>query len=83
MHCTIKNLTGRPVLVRLNSGQTRHLEGEEEWSEVLAVDVKDNARLQRLATKGVIRIGDPRDPKSGAERASPKEAAPLQKKKSS
>lgn len=55
MYFTIKNLTGRPVLLRLNSGQTRHLDGNEEWSQVLAADVRDNARLQRLADKGVIR----------------------------
>lgn len=56
MPVTIENLTNRPVLLRLNSGQTLHLAPRTTSGEILDVEVKSNAKVQKLEGRRVITL---------------------------
>ena len=53
----IENLTNnRPVLLRLNSGQTLHLDPRRTSGEVLAVEIQRNAKVEKLVARRVIAL---------------------------
>ena len=56
MPVTIENKTGNRVLVRFNSGQTRHLAPHEVLKDVEHVEVKGNAHIQRLQARHVLGV---------------------------
>ena len=56
MPVKIENLTNRPVLLRLNSGQTLHLAPRIATTEIMEVEVKGNTRLQKLQERHVIAL---------------------------
>jgi hypothetical protein len=56
MPVTVENLTNRPVLLRLNSGQTLHLAPRTTSGEILDVEVKSNAKVQKLQDRRVIAL---------------------------
>jgi len=56
MPVTIENLTNRPVLLRLNSGQTLHLAPRTTSGEIREVEVKGNAKAQKLLDRRVIAL---------------------------
>lgn len=58
MHVIIKNLTNRPVLLRLNSGQTLHLAPLKTSAEVMEVEVKDNPKVEKLEERHIISLQD-------------------------
>jgi len=58
MPVIIKNLTNRPVLLRLNSGQTLHLTPLKTSAEVMEVEVKDNPKVEKLEERQVIKLQD-------------------------
>lgn len=51
MPVKIENLTDRPVLLRLNSGQTLHLPPRETSSEIRDSEVNDNDKVKKLKEK--------------------------------
>jgi hypothetical protein len=53
MTCTITNQARRIVSFRGNSGQTWHLP-PNATVEVMDVELTDNAKIQKLAAKGVV-----------------------------
>lgn len=83
MHYTIRNLADRPVLVRLNSGQNLNLSGRSESAEVLESDVRDNARLDRLVHRGIVKVVSPESAqaKDSGEESSRKSDGGVFKKK--
>ena len=56
MPVQIENVTNRPVLLRLNSGATLHLAPRSISSEILEVEVSDNAKVQKLVERSVIQL---------------------------
>ena len=54
MPVKIENLANRPVLLRLNSGQTLHLDPRRTSAEVLDVEVERNAKVKKLEGRRVI-----------------------------
>ncbi len=54
MPVKIENLTTRPVLLRLNSGQTLHLAPRTISAEVYDVEVENNPKVQKLQDRCVI-----------------------------
>ena len=50
----IENLTERPVLLRLNSGRTLHLAPRGTSEEVSDVEVKNNAKFEKLIERRII-----------------------------
>lgn len=56
MPVTITNQTAERVLLRFNSGATRHLGPGEVLEEVESVEVKGNARLASLAERRIISL---------------------------
>lgn len=54
MPVTIQNNTSRPVMIRLNSGQTCYLNGGDSLGKIHDAEVRDNDKLSRLATRGTI-----------------------------
>ncbi len=56
MPINIINRTSRPVLVRLNSGDTLHLGPEATASGLKGVELTGNVRINRLKEKGIISI---------------------------
>jgi len=56
MPVSIENLTNRPVLLRLNSGQTLHLAPHSTSAEIIEVEVKGNSKVQRLQERHVISL---------------------------
>jgi hypothetical protein len=55
MTCKIHNLTHRLVSVHGNSGQTWHLPPHVSV-DVLDAEVTDNAKVAKLAAKGIIAV---------------------------
>lgn len=68
MPVTIENKTDSRVLLRLNSGLTRHL-GPREAVEVESVEVKGNAGIQRLEERKLIAVQSPEARKAEAQEA--------------
>jgi hypothetical protein len=56
MPVEIKNLTQRPVLMRLNSGATLHLSPGMSSDAVAEEDVDRNEKVQKLQSKHVIAL---------------------------
>jgi hypothetical protein len=56
MPITIENLTNRPVLLRMNSGQTLHLSPRTTSGEIVDADVQNNAKVQKLEGRRVIAL---------------------------
>ncbi len=54
MPVTIQNNTSRPVMIRLNSGQTCYLSGRDSLGKILDAEVRDNDRIARLTARGTI-----------------------------
>lgn len=56
MPCKIENLTLRPVLLSLTSGQTLRLSPRATSSELWDVEVKNNPKIQKLQEQRVIAL---------------------------
>ena len=56
MPLKVKNLTPRPVIFRLNSGGTLHLPPSATSSDIQDVEVKNNAKVQKLVQRNVISL---------------------------
>ncbi len=56
MSVTIENLTTRPVLLPLNSGQTLHLAPRLTSAPLLDVEVEQNAKVEKLQGQNVIAV---------------------------
>ena len=52
----IKNLTNRPVILSLNSGRTLHLSPRTTSRELRDVEVKSNAKVEKLQKQRVISV---------------------------
>lgn len=56
MNVKIENLTNRPVLLRLNSGQSLHLSPRITSAEILDVEVRNNAKVKKLQNRHIIAL---------------------------
>lgn len=56
MNLSIENKSDQRVLLRFNSGLTRHLAPGETLESVEPVEIKGNARVERLQARHVIAI---------------------------
>lgn len=54
MTIKIENRTERPLWLRLNSGQSLHLAPRQTSGELRDVEVKSNAKVQKLREQHVI-----------------------------
>ncbi len=52
----IKNLTNRPVLLRLNSGATLHIAPHQISGDCMEVEVRNNQIIQKLLARQVLSI---------------------------
>ncbi len=72
MRVKIQNLSNRPVLLRLNSGQTLHIDPRKTSEEVLDVEIERNAKASKLVARRVIALRemgkDARAPADSKER---------------
>lgn len=55
---TIKNLTRRPVSLRLNSGMTLHLSPGTTSPKIDDVEVQSNAEMQKLQDRRIIELSE-------------------------
>lgn len=67
---TIANLTGRPVLVRLNSGTVLHLPPEGRSPELADAEVQDNGEITKLQERLTIALHMGDDAGAGGRGAS-------------
>lgn len=81
MPVTIENLTNRPVLLRLNSGQTLHLAPRTTSGEIREVEVKGNAKVQKLEGWRVITLHKVEEKKRPARGPKKRKAEPTKKEK--
>ncbi|MDH3974194.1 MAG: hypothetical protein OEV42_07930 [Deltaproteobacteria bacterium] len=58
MPVKLKNLTNRPVLIRLNSGQSLHLAPRVISADIPDVEVKSNAKVEKLRKRRVIDLAE-------------------------
>lgn len=56
MSVEIKNLTQRPVLMRLNSGASLHLSPGMTSPEIVDEEVTRNAKVEKLQSRHVIAL---------------------------
>lgn len=56
MSFKIENLTNSPVLLRLNNGRTLHLAPRTTSSDIMDVEVNQNAKVQKLKDRHVITL---------------------------
>ncbi len=56
MRVKIENLTNRPVLLRLNSGQSLHLAPRITSTEIMGVEVSNNAKVEKLEGRCVVAL---------------------------
>ncbi|MBV7328186.1 hypothetical protein KFU94_07975 [Chloroflexi bacterium TSY] len=63
MSIKIQNVTNRPVLLRLNSGRTLHLDPRGTSSEIRNVEVKNNAKVQKLQERRIIALHEVKEKK--------------------
>lgn len=54
MFVEIKNLSNRPVLMRLNSGQSVHLSPGATSAEVADAEISNNAKITKLQSRHLI-----------------------------
>jgi len=55
---TIENLSNRPVLIELNSGDTLYLMPRATSKAILEVEIEGNARVAKLRQRGVIDVAE-------------------------
>ncbi len=70
---TIKNLTRRPVSLRLNSGTTLHLSPGTTSPQIDDVEVQSNGEMQKLQDRRVIELSEiavPAEESAGAAETS-------------
>ncbi len=65
----LRNLTDRPVLLTLSSGETLRLSPRQEFDEVEDVDVSHSDKLDQLVAAGVITIDDVKGSKAKQQQA--------------
>jgi len=65
MTVKIENLTNSPVLLRLNSGQSLHLAPRITLTDILDVEVRNNAKVEKLKGRCVIALHETAEPKKG------------------
>lgn len=70
MPIKIKNLTNRPVLLRLNSGQTLHLPPRIFSNEIMDVEVANNVKVKKLQEQFVIALHPAKEQKSSRKKKS-------------
>lgn len=58
MSHTIVNLSDRPVSIRLNTGATRHIPPRASLAGIVAGEITDNARIDKLVRQRVIGVGE-------------------------
>ena len=56
MSVFIENLTNRPVLLRLNSGQTLHLAPRATSRKISEIEVTKNLKVQKLQNRHIIAL---------------------------
>ncbi len=56
MPVTIRNLTSRPMLVPLNSGETLRLSPRQTSQELAEAEVNDNLKINRLRGRHAIAV---------------------------
>lgn len=56
MPVTIQNTSAHRIVLRLNSGRTRHLPPGTEASEVPDTEVRGNAHIQRLKDRRAVSV---------------------------
>ncbi len=66
MPLEIKNLTNRPVLMRLNSGVSLHLSPGSTSSEIVEGEVSNNEKVKKLQGRHVIVL---QEVKKGTQKA--------------
>jgi hypothetical protein len=82
---SLKNLSNRPVLLRLNSGETLHLAPRQISREITKGEILNNQMIQKLVERGVIPEPETESKKKKAEslkKISPKKKAGSSKKAS-
>lgn len=86
MPCNIENLTMRPVLLTLTSGQTLRLSPQETSRMLGDTDVANNSKLQKLKDKHIIVICEveskPKAPLPQLKKSEEDHSSPLKKKRS-
>lgn len=73
MFLKIENLTDRPVIFQLNSGQGLHLAPYGSSEEIQEVEVRENAKVQKLQERRVIalhQVEEEREQKKDSTRSS-------------
>jgi len=81
MPVKIQNLSNRPVLLRLNSGQTLHIDPRKTSGEVMNVEVERNTKVDKLVARRIIALHKV-DAKARAPAGSKKKKAePTEEKK--
>ena len=55
---TIENRSNRPVSIRLNTGQTRHIQPGGCLPGIMEVEVKHNTMIQKLVDRLIIALCD-------------------------
>lgn len=56
MTVEIKNLTDRPVLMRLNSGASLHLSPAATSPEIVETEIRNNEKIKKLQGRHVIAL---------------------------
>ncbi len=82
MPVIIKNLTNRPVLLRLNSGSTLHIAPRQISGECADGDIQNNPMVEKLQQRLVISLEPIKAPKKKTESAEEKAESPRKKKAS-
>lgn len=77
--CRISNRERRPVTFRGRSGESFHLAAMESGREIRALEVADNAMVEKLKQRNVISVEEVRGP-SRAKRNSKAKSKPRAKK---
>lgn len=65
MSVTIQNTSTHRIVVRLNSGKTKHLPPGAEVGDVLDAEVRGNAQIDRLAARGAVTVAVAQTVRSG------------------
>ena len=61
MNVKVKNLTNRPVLLRLNSGRSLHLAPRAVSHDIRAAEVDGNGKAEKLRARRIIAIENSND----------------------
>lgn len=69
MPYTISNLSSRPIIVSLNSGRNLRLSPGRASEEIRDVELKDNAKVDKLKQQRVIAVEQQGDAASSREAA--------------